>query len=97
VSHLPLCHVLKIDFPFLHIFILFIFCRGHNVTFLNGFPPDFSIDGLHEITPAGLVNYIQNYTNWDLLGARMRGDLPLGVWDVLRYGFEVYKIFQNAK
>jgi dolichol kinase len=24
----------------------------------------------------------------------MRGDLPLGVWDVLRYGFEVYKLFQ---
>jgi 2-hydroxyacylsphingosine 1-beta-galactosyltransferase len=41
---------------------------GHNVTFLNGFPADFSFEGLVEITPTNLVHYIQNYTNWDLVG-----------------------------
>lgn len=64
--------------------------RQHNVTFLNGFLADFTLDGLHEITPAGLVNYIQNYTqNWDLVGARMRGDLPISLWDAIRYPLEV--------
>ena len=62
---------------------------GHNITFLNGFPADFSLNGLHEITPSGLVEYIQNFTNWDLLGARMEGKLPLPAWDALRYPFEV--------
>ncbi|GAB0092737.1 UDP-glucuronosyltransferase [Sergentomyia squamirostris] len=62
--------------------------RGHNVTFLNGFPADSHIAGLQEITPAGLVEYIQNYTNWDLLGARMRGDMPIGMWDIIRYPYE---------
>lgn len=71
---------------------LLIFCyasSGHNITFLNGFPPDFHVQGLHEITPAGLVDYIQNYTNWDLLGARMSGDMPLSFWDGVRYAFQV--------
>ncbi|KAH8372698.1 hypothetical protein KR009_003055, partial [Drosophila setifemur] len=62
--------------------------RGHNITFLSGFPADFHIDGLHEVTPAGLVEYIQNYTNWDLLGARMAGEMPIKPWDGLRYAFE---------
>ncbi|XP_067634048.1 UDP-glucosyltransferase 2 [Eurosta solidaginis] len=62
--------------------------RGHNITFLNGFPSDFHINGLHEITPAGLVEYIQNYTNWDLLGARMSGEMPLSFWDAFRYAFQ---------
>lgn len=44
------------------------FCSGHNVTFLSGFPADFHVDGLVEITPTSFVQYIQNYTNWDLLG-----------------------------
>jgi hypothetical protein len=43
-------------------------CSGHNVTFLSGFPADFHVDGLVEITPTSFVQYIQNYTNWDLLG-----------------------------
>ncbi|XP_055389868.1 UDP-glucosyltransferase 2 [Condylostylus longicornis] len=62
--------------------------RGHNITFLNGFTPDFSLNGLHEITPSGLVDYIHNYTNWDLLGARMAGKMPVSAWDVLRYPFQ---------
>lgn len=47
---------------------LFSTSSGHNITFLNGFPADFHMDGLVEITPTGFVQYIQNYTNWDLLG-----------------------------
>ncbi|KAH8284233.1 hypothetical protein KR054_002704 [Drosophila jambulina] len=65
-----------------------LIARGHNITFLSGFPADFHIEGLHEITPAGLVEYIQNYTNWDLLGSRMAGDMPIKPWDGLRYAFE---------
>ena len=66
-----------------------LYFSGHNITFLSGFPADFALDGLEEITPTTLVQYIQNYTNWDLLGRRMRGDMPIPLWDVLRYGFEV--------
>ncbi|XP_037036898.1 UDP-glucosyltransferase 2 [Bradysia coprophila] len=62
--------------------------RGHNITFLSGFIADVNEIGLHEVTPTGLVNYIQNFTNWDLVGARMRGDLPVSVWDVMRYPIE---------
>jgi ceramide galactosyltransferase len=49
-------------------YLLFSFLSGHNITFLSGFPADFAIDGLVEITPTSFVQYIQNYTNWDLLG-----------------------------
>ncbi|XP_039501343.2 UDP-glucosyltransferase 2 [Drosophila santomea] len=62
--------------------------RGHNITFLSGFPADFNIEGLHEVAPAGLVEYIHNYTNWDLLGSRMAGEMPIKPWDGLRYAFE---------
>ncbi|XP_058824919.1 UDP-glucosyltransferase 2 [Topomyia yanbarensis] len=62
--------------------------RGHNITFVSGFQPDFAMNGLQEITPSGLVEYIRNYTNWDLLGARIRGDLPLSIWDVFRYAWQ---------
>lgn len=63
--------------------------RGHNITFINAFPADFYMEGLEEITPAGLVFYVKNYTNWDLLGARMRGEEPVHPLDVLRYPYEV--------
>lgn len=62
--------------------------RGHNITFISGFPADFNIEGLEEVAPAGLVEYIHNYTNWDLLGARMAGEMPIKPWDGLRYAFE---------
>ncbi|XP_052842639.1 UDP-glucuronosyltransferase 2C1 isoform X1 [Drosophila gunungcola] len=65
-----------------------LIARGHNITFLSGFPADFNIEGLHEVTPTGLVEYIHNYTNWDLLGARMAGEMPIKPWDGLRYAFE---------
>lgn len=63
--------------------------RGHNLTFINAFPPDFYLDGLEEITPSSLVFYVRNYTNWDLLGARMRGEEPVHPLDIIRYGYEV--------
>jgi len=62
--------------------------RGHNITFINAFPPDFYIPGLEEITPANLVFYVRNFTNWDLVGARMRGEEPVPMYDVLRYPYE---------
>lgn len=65
------------------------FHSGHNITFLNGFQADFQIEGLVEITPMSFVQYIQNYTNWDLLGRRMRNQQPVPIFDVLRYPIEV--------
>lgn len=66
--------------------------RGHNITFLSAFPPDFYLEGLEEITPAGLVFYVRNFTNWDLLGARMRGEDPLHILDILRFPYQVRTI-----
>lgn len=71
--------------------ILFNHVRGHNITFLSGFPADYSYNGIYEVTPSGLSEYIQNYTNWDLVGVRMEGKLPYSVWDVIRFAFEVCK------
>lgn len=62
--------------------------RGHNITFISAFPADFLRSGLEEITPAGLVFYVKNFTNWDLVGARMRGEEPVHPLDILRYGHE---------
>ncbi|XP_070507743.1 UDP-glucosyltransferase 2 [Chironomus tepperi] len=69
--------------------------RGHNITFLNGFPPDFHLDGLVEITPRNLVGYIQNYTNWDLLGRRMKNLQPIPLFDIFRYPVEACDAMLN--
>ncbi|PSN43242.1 hypothetical protein C0J52_12621 [Blattella germanica] len=61
--------------------------RGHNITFLNAFPPDSDVAGLEEITPLNFVLYVRNYTNWDLLGMRMSGQEAVPPSDVLRYGY----------
>lgn len=63
--------------------------KGHNVTFINAFPAEFHLPGLEEITPSEFVVYIRNYTNWDLLGARMRSEEPVHPIDVIKYGYEV--------
>lgn len=65
--------------------------RGHNITFLNAFPPDFTMPGLEEITPTNLVFFVKNFTNWDLVGARMRNELPVHPLDMIRYGYKVSK------
>ncbi|KAI4462503.1 UDP-glucosyltransferase [Holotrichia oblita] len=69
--------------------------RGHNITFINAFPQDFIIDGLEEITPTGLVFYVKNFTNWDLLGARMRGEEPVHPLDMMRYPHEACEILYS--
>lgn len=63
--------------------------RGHNVTFINAFPADFLMPGLEEITPASFVFYVKNFTDWDLVGARMRGEEPVHPVDMVRYAYEV--------
>lgn len=66
--------------------------RGHNITFLNAFPSDFIIEGLEEVTPASFVFYVRNFTNWDLVGAKMRGEEPVPLFDMIRYGYEACDI-----
>ncbi|GBP43541.1 2-hydroxyacylsphingosine 1-beta-galactosyltransferase [Eumeta japonica] len=62
--------------------------RGHNVTFLSAFPPDFHVQGLEEIAPESLVSYVKSFTDWDLVGARIRGEEPVAPFDIIRYGYE---------
>ncbi|XP_062125453.1 UDP-glucosyltransferase 2-like isoform X2 [Drosophila sulfurigaster albostrigata] len=63
--------------------------RGHRITFVNGFQADFHVDGLVEVTPKRLVQYIRNYTDWDLVGARYAGQQPLSIFDAMRYPIEL--------
>lgn len=56
---------------------------------MNGFQADFHVDGLEEVTPQRLVQYIANYTDWDLVGARYTGHAPLSMADAMRYPIEV--------
>ncbi|CAG9123168.1 unnamed protein product [Plutella xylostella] len=63
--------------------------RNHNITFFSAFPPDFHLAGLEEVAPRSLASYVRGYTDWDLVGARMRGQEPLQPADIVRYGYEV--------
>ncbi|XP_050299754.1 UDP-glycosyltransferase UGT5 isoform X2 [Anthonomus grandis grandis] len=67
--------------------------RGHNVTFLNAFPRDFYIEGLEEITPTSYVVYIRNFTNWDLVGAKIKGEEPIPLLDMIKFGYEACEVF----
>ena len=66
--------------------------KGHNVTFMSAFPPARDSPdepGFEEVTPLGLVLYVRNFTDWDLVGARFRGEEPVP-WDqALAYTYEV--------
>ncbi|XP_015115366.1 2-hydroxyacylsphingosine 1-beta-galactosyltransferase [Diachasma alloeum] len=63
--------------------------RGHNVTLVSAFPGPAANNGLRELVPSILEAYIGNYTSeWDLVGARYRNELPLSPWDAMRYGWE---------
>ncbi|XP_022906342.2 UDP-glucosyltransferase 2 [Onthophagus taurus] len=66
--------------------------RGHNITFINAFPPDFHLQGLEEITPASFVFYVKNFTNWDLVGARIKGEEPVHPFDIVRYSYETCEL-----
>lgn len=60
------------------------------MTFLSGFPADSNVQaGLEEVTPMALVEFIANFTDYDLLGARLRNQMPISAWDVIRYPVEV--------
>ncbi|XP_065358788.1 UDP-glucuronosyltransferase 2C1-like [Calliphora vicina] len=62
--------------------------RGHQITFVNGFKPDFHIKGLREVTPKRLVNYIKTFTDWDLVGGRLANKAPIPIWQALHYPAE---------
>lgn len=70
--------------------------RGHQVTLVSAFPPAGEAASaalnasahLREVTPPSLVFYVRNYTDWDLLGARMRGEHPVSPAMMVRYGYE---------
>ncbi|KAJ3662447.1 hypothetical protein Zmor_006797 [Zophobas morio] len=62
--------------------------RGHNITFISAFPSDFLMPGLEEITPTSFVFYVKNFTNWDLVGAKIRGEEPVHPFDMVRYAYE---------
>ena len=66
-----------------------IVLRGHHITFVNGFRPEFHLNGLREMTPTSLVNYIENFTDWDLVGARLENKNPVSIWQALQYPAEV--------
>ncbi len=71
--------------------------HGHNVTFVNAFPTENPTVAVNEINPTNLVLYIKNFTNWDLLGPKLRGQMPVPIVDVFKFGYEVkyvrYSIF----
>ncbi|XP_012223775.2 UDP-glucosyltransferase 2-like [Linepithema humile] len=63
--------------------------RGHNVTLLSAFSGPAANNGLHELVPSILEAYVENFTSeWDLVGARFRNELPVSPWDVMRYAWE---------
>ncbi|XP_066145749.1 UDP-glucosyltransferase 2-like [Euwallacea fornicatus] len=66
--------------------------RGHNITFLNAFPSDFYLEGLEEIAPTSYVVYIRNFTNWDLVGARIKGEEPVPLLDMIKFGYEACEV-----
>lgn len=71
--------------------------RGHNVTFINAFPTENPMSSIHEINPTNLVLYIKNFTNWDLLGPKLRGEMPVPIIDAFKFGYQVKKITVNNR
>ncbi|XP_053974062.1 UDP-glucosyltransferase 2 [Hylaeus volcanicus] len=63
--------------------------KGHNVTLLSAFPGPAANSGLQEFVPPILEAYVGNYTSeWDLVGARFRDEMPISPWDAMRYAWE---------
>lgn len=69
--------------------------RGHNITFVNAFPTDSPNSLIDEINPTNLVLYIKNFTNWDLLGPKLRGQMPVPIIDIFKFGYEVCHLILN--
>lgn len=64
--------------------------RGHNVTFMNAFPEEILDPLVEEINPANLVLYIRNYTDWDLLGRKLSGQMPVSIVNAFKFGYQVH-------
>ncbi|CAK9827797.1 UDP-glucosyltransferase 2 [Anthophora retusa] len=63
--------------------------RGHNVTLLSAFSGPAANNGLQEFVPSMFEAYVGNYTSeWDLIGARFRDEMPISPWDAMRYAWE---------
>lgn len=67
-----------------------IYFSHHHITIVSGFK-GMSPKGIQDISPKKVVDYIEKYSNRDLLGARMKGQMPIPILDVLRYPLEVRK------
>jgi hypothetical protein len=65
------------------------FCRGHNITFISAFKPDFHIEGLEEIAPEGLATYVKKFMSQDLVGNKMRGEEPMPFKEIVKFSYEV--------
>lgn len=62
--------------------------KTHNVTLLSAFPGDHD-SPVEEISPLGFVLYVRNFTNWDILGPRIRGKDPVPLLQIFQYGYQV--------
>lgn len=63
---------------------------------LSGFRSEAKISfNIEDIAPLKVVDYIAKYSNRDLLGARMKGELPIPILDVFRYPIEVMTTKKN--
>ncbi|XP_075232890.1 UDP-glucosyltransferase 2-like isoform X2 [Lycorma delicatula] len=68
--------------------------NGHNVTLLSAFPNErmshtlLSSHTIEEITPINFVLYVKNFTDWDILGPKLRGEEPVPIIDIFSYGYK---------
>ena len=69
--------------------------RGHQVTFIHAFPDYDSYVALSkngnysDLTPQSLVTFVSSFTDWDLLGSRMKGHDPVPPLKAFEYAFKV--------
>lgn len=62
------------------------------MTLLSGFKNEPRSDlNVEDVAPSTVVDYIAKYSNRDLLGARMKGELPIPILDVFKYPLEVIR------
>ncbi|KOC60367.1 2-hydroxyacylsphingosine 1-beta-galactosyltransferase [Habropoda laboriosa] len=72
--------------------------RGHNVTLLSAFSGPAANNGLQEFVPPIFEAYVGNYTSeWDLVGARFRDEMPISPWDAMRYAWEACEALLRDK
>lgn len=59
------------------------------MTILSGFKSETTSLNIEDIAPIKVEEYITKYFNRDLLGARMKVELPIPILDIFRYPLEV--------